>query len=273
MGQVFTWEEVRDGHVPRLSSFTQVIDDIRMTISGEDAILGALVCGSVTRGDYTVRSDIDCFVLYDYERERKAFSFMQKASALAMMKYVPLCFIPCDTQLASTRMHHIGSSFRHHLEKSIEAGGLLKGNPLQVLAHSRSEKEELEAYLRVKMYNLQEAYAQSPTFSDERMASYLKKLLEAPMHIARKTLAHNENLENDSKSYIKEQYRESMPRMMSDHLSRLIGLDDRYTEELDDLECPDEGGYHALLSLILAHSEEVLAFIRSNLAFVAEKAR
>lgn len=272
MGKVFTWEEVRDRRVPRLSSFTQVIDDIRMTISREGAILGALVCGSVTRGDHTVRSDVDCFVLYDQAQEDKAFACMHRASALAAIQHVPLCFIPCDTQLANTRMHHIGSSFRRHLEKSIEAGGLLKGNPLQALAYSRPEKEELEAYLRVKMYNLQEAYAQSLTFSDERMASYLKKLLEAPMHIARKTLAHNENLGDDSKSYIKGQYRESMPRAMSEHLSRIIWLDDHYSEGLSEfLEYPDEGGYHALLNFIRGHSEDILAFIRSNLAFVAMK--
>ncbi len=274
MGQVFTWDEVKNGRVPKLADFTKVVEQVLPTMADEESIEGAIVCGSVTRGDHTLRSDIDLFVRYDHENESEAFVWMQSVSATAKMWHVPLCCIPCDTLLAKTRMHHIGQSFHRHLEKSALAGGLLKGDPLASLAPSVSEAEEIESYLRVKMYNLQEAWSMAQTFSEERMASYLKKLLEAPMHIARKTLAHQAMLGDDSKSQICVRYAEVMPRAMAMQFKSLVETDTEYTEALrDHRRSPREKSYRRQLVSILARSEDVLAFIRANLAFVAEKAR
>jgi predicted nucleotidyltransferase len=274
MGQVFTWGEVRDNRVPRLADFGKVVDRLRSLVLSEDAILGVVACGSTVRGDYTVRSDIDCFVLYDHGRQSEAFAWMQKATLMAKERHVPLVCIPCDTLLAGTRMHHVGHSFYRHLKRSAETGGLLKGDPLGQLAHSVSEEEELEAYLRVKMYNLQESWGLARTFSEERRASYLKKVLEAPMHIARKTLAYQAALAQDSKAYIVSRYREVMPRAMAGQLESLVELDASYTRELfSHRRVPRKPEYERLLSSIVARSEEVISFVRANLAFVAEKAR
>ena len=199
---------------------------------------------------------------------------MQEAIEDAAAQDVPLSFIPCDSLLANTRMHHVGDSFLLHLERSVSAGGLIKGNPLQMLAQSNSMEEELESYLRTKMYNLQEAWAQSGTFSDERMASFLKKLLEAPMHVARKTLARHIPLGADSKAYVQTTYAENMPLSMVIQLQRLVSLDQEYTELLQKQSMfRNETEYRAFLQKILAHTEDVLAFIRSNLAHVAATAR
>lgn len=274
MGKVFTWEEVRNGHIPLLQDFDSAIKAFREAVMAERSILGALVCGSVTRGDHTVRSDVDCFVLYDHVRESEAFAFMQVSTGVAQKLHVPLGCVPCDSLLIKTRMHHLGQSFLWHLEKSSQAGGLLKGDPLKAVAESVSEQEELEAYLRVKMYNLQEAWSKANTFSDERTASYLQKLLEAPMHTARKTLAHLDRLAGDSKVQIRRLYRERMPSAMADQLERLVELDAYYTRGLyEQLERPQEHAYYRLLGSVLVRSEDVLEFIRSNLLFLAERAR
>lgn len=274
MGQVFTWTAIRQGHVPRLPDFVRVVDRLRREIARESSIIGSIGCGSVFRGDMNLRSDIDVFVLYAHNRESEAFAFMQGMSAYAKSLYVPLGCIPCDTLVASTRMHHLGPSFRRHLERCADVGGLLKGDPLELVMASVSEKEELESYLRVKMYNLQEAWAKISTFSEERLASYYQKLLEAPMHVARKMLAHEERLDGDSKAYVCAHYRECMPRSMADSLDELVGLDRWYTVGLSEqLEHPQKDAYYVLLTSILTRSEYVLAFIRENLAFIAAKAR
>lgn len=274
MGKVFTWEEVRNGHIPLLQDFDSAIKAFRMALALEDSITGALVCGSVTRGDHTVRSDIDCFVLYDHKRETEAFAFMQASTEAAKLMHVPLGCVPCDSLLITTRMHHLGQSFMWHLEKSSQAGGILKGDPLKAVAKSISKEEELEAYLRVKMYNLQEALSKARIFSDERMASFLQKLLEAPMHTARKTLAHMDHLAGDSKSQIRRLYRERMPSVMADQLERLVELDASYSAGLyEQIERPQEDAYRRLLGSVFARSEDVLAFIRANLMFLAERAR
>lgn len=274
MGQVFTWDTVRHGRVPLLVSFTEVVAALRQEIIEVPSILSALVCGSVIRGDHTVRSDIDCLVVYDHGREDEAFRYMQKATSYAAAKHVPLGFIPCDLLLAGTRMHHVGTSFRQHLEKSVEVGGLLKGDPLAHFANSSPVQEELESYMRVKMYSLQEAWSQVDTFSDERAAAYLRKLLEAPLHIARKTLAYREQLAADSKVYILQRYAETMPPEMANQLELLTTIDKWYTQELlAAVNAPEEGSYRTILQFLRAMSGEVLKFIRSNLAYVAATAR
>lgn len=274
MGQVFTWDALEREHIPLLQDFDSAISAFRTALAAEDSIVGAIMCGSVVRGDHTVRSDVDCFVLYKHEQESAAFAFMQQATAAAKELHVPLGFVPCDTLLIQTRMHHLGKSFLWHLEKSSQAGGLIKGDPLRMVADSVSKEEELEAYLRVKMYNLQEAWSKANTFSDERTASYLQKLLEAPMHTARKTLAHLGRLEGDSKVQIRRLYRERMPGAMADQLERLVELDARYSAGLfEQLGHPLEDAYHRLLASMLARSEDVLQFIRANLLFLAERAR
>lgn len=274
MGQVLSWESVSCGHVPKLEDFPWVIKEVREVIARDISIIGALVCGSVTRGDHNLRSDIDLFVLYDHTRQHEAFRIMQASSFLAASRCVPLTCIPCDDLIAQTRMHHVGGSFLRHLERSIEAGGLLKGDPLGSLARSVSEKDELESYLRMKMYNLQEAWGLMQTFSEERLISYLKKLLEAPIHVARKVLAHQGLLSGDSKSYIRAQYREVMDWILIEQLEELIKMDARYTEELvAQLDIPDEERYRQMLDSILMRSEKFLSFIRANLAFIAATTR
>ena len=273
MGQVFTLESVRRGHVPRLESFAEVVNQLRTRFRDTPSIVGALVCGSVVRGDHTIRSDIDCFVLYDHNVQHDAFGCMHELSRFAVVRHVPLSFVPCDTELSHTRMHHVGTSFLHHLARSAEGGGLLKGNPLEAIVEGLSEKAELESYMRVKMYNLQEAWSMIPVFSEERKVAYLKKLLEAPMHIARKVLAHRGLLTEDSKTYVHEKYREVMSNRLSSQFDQLIRMDKWYTEQLVSQQNKfDELSYVAAIQALIDVSEDVLQFIRANLVFIAETA-
>lgn len=274
MGMVFTWGEVRDGRIPRLSSFSDVIAVLQTETVKESSIVGAIACGSVIRGDHNIRSDIDCFVLYDAELQDAAFHYMRRMTRYAAGFHVPLGFIPCDTYIGGTRLHHIGASFQRHLKKSVAAGGLIKGHPLGSIVFSVSELEELESYLRLKMYNLQESLAHIDTYSEERVAGYLRKLLEAPIHVARKILAYQEELAGDSKASVKQRYKKIMPENMASQLDKLCANDASYTEMLTRaMQQPNESYYRELLHTLCATSGSVLHFIRSNLAFIANTAR
>ncbi len=269
MGQVFTWEAIRDNDIPRIESFNEVIQLVKGSMAEQASILGAVACGSVIRGDHTIRSDLDCFVLYDVGQEHAAFTYMQKMAALAESRAVPLYFLPCDSWLAQIGMHHVGTSFQRHLRASADAGGLLKGDPLPALAQSVPEWEELTGYIRVKMYTLQEGWGRVHTFSDEQAVAYLKKLLEAPMHIARKTLACFGPLQGDSKAHILSEYRKTFPTPMGVELDHLVEQDALYTEALiEQIERPHEREYRELLHHMMNLSEDVLRFIRANLAFI-----
>lgn len=272
MGMVFSWGDVLTRKIPSLEGFSWAVENARKMFAEDDSIVGAIVCGSVIRGDHNRRSDVDVFVLYDPELQEEAFRCMQKVTREAFGKYVPLVCLPCDTRIATTRMHHAGASFRQHLERSAIAGGLLKGNPLAFLADSVPDRLELESYLRVKFYNLQEAWSTAVTFSEERRMMYLKKLIEAPMHVARKVLAHRGFLDGDSKMRVRELYRERIPRLAR-QFEGFIRLDEVYSAELENqLREPDAHAYFRLLDIIAFSSEEVLDFIRANLMFVSETA-
>ncbi len=270
MGQVFTWEAVKENRIPDPHSFHKVAEELQYSAAKEGSILGLILCGSAVYGEHTVRSDLDCFALYDVDREADAFRYMKELTSWSAQLHVPLAFIPCDSQLAAAGMHHVGESFRQHIEKTSRAGGILKGNPLPLVVGGTSSQEEIESYLRVKMYNLQEAWSQSSAFSEERMASFLKKLLEAPVHVARKVLAYGEVLESDSKSYILQRYGERLPVRLSEHLNLLAELDKRYTRWLAEKPAePNKAEYGEVLNSVAISSEKVLAFIRENLLHLA----
>jgi len=272
MGMIFSWSDVLAGKVPSLESFTWAVENAREMFAKDEAIVGAIVCGSVIRGDHNRRSDVDVFVLYDPELQEEAFRCMQVITRESFGRYVPLACLPCDTRVATTRMHHAGASFRQHLERSAAAGGLLKGKPLAFLADSVPDKLELESYLRVKFYNLQEAWSTAVTFSEERRMSYLKKLIEAPMHVARKVLAHRGLLDGDSKMRIRELYHEHVPKLAC-QFEGFVKLDEFYSAELEgQLKEPDARAYFRLLNTIGFSSEGILDFIRDNLVFVASTA-
>lgn len=274
MGKVFTWKEVVRKRVPRPEDFRLVIDEARGFFAGEESIVGAAVFGSVIRGDCNIRSDVDCFVLYDHTQEREAFRVLQSVTAVASLHRVPLTCIPCDTLLAATHMHHIGSSLRRHLGKSMRIGGLLKGDPLRHIVGVRSSEKEVEEYLRFKLYGIQEAFGEVRTFSEEKFVSYLKKMLEAPVHVARKVLEHQGLLDGDSKREVLASYVKHMERGLSDQLRSLVMLDTLYTTVLlQQLEHPDESDYRVFLQVLLSNSENVIAFIRANSMFLVATAR
>lgn len=273
MGQVFKWGDIIGGRIPKPSDFTDVLSEIRKQTKDDNSITDVLVCGSVVRGDQTFRSDIDCLLMYRREEQARAFERMQALSSLAFKRNVPATFLPCDNAIRGTRMHHFGGSFRRHIETAITAKGVLKGDPLSALASTTPERDELEGYLRVKMYNLQEAWAGFHSeLSEERRVGIFKKLLEAPMHIARKTLNRIRPLADDSKMYIQEQYIREMPRSMVEGFERLLGLDAEYTREVErQLAKLNAHSYQKCLADIAARAGEVLGFVRQNLLYVQER--
>lgn len=274
MGQIFTWDAIVRRQIPEHKDFVSVLTDLKQSLEKESSVVGAVVCGSVTRSDADLRSDLDCFLLYDAERERDAFVCMQKAALRAHKKHVPLVFIPCDTIIAGTNLHHVGESFRRHLERSVLAGGTIKDNPLQYVAPGVSEKEEFEGYLRVKLYTMQEAWGVVRTFSEERKAAHLKKVFEAPIHIARKMLAYMGELKDDSKATVRTRYMELMPQNLAEVLRHLVRINNEYTTELKrQVQHPHEARYAAMLSNMLVETETLIHFLRLNLLHLGKTAR
>ncbi|HET9641709.1 MAG TPA: nucleotidyltransferase domain-containing protein [Candidatus Paceibacterota bacterium] len=271
MGKVFTWDELRLGRIPALENFKKVQAMIRATILDTPAIVSALLFGSVVRGDYTIRSDVDCVVLYRHGSQEAALAATNEIAFAAQELHVPLNFVPCDTILARTRLHHLGTAFRQHLRSSIDAGGLIKGDLMKSLVATVSQRHEIESYLKMKAYSIQESMMQTSAMSDERMAAFLKKALEAPVHVARKMLMYNDVLDGDSVQDVQERFREVMSPSLADRLDKLIELDRWYSAALESqMHCPSREHYDLTIEHLEEATPEVLDFLRFNILLLSK---
>lgn len=268
MGQVFTWKAIRSGEIPKRENFHTVATHLRDTLAAEPSVVSALLFGSVVRGDFNIRSDIDVVVMYETDREREAMATMHRVDKYARGLHVPINFTPCDTLLAQTRLHHLGSSFMRHLQVSVDAGGLIKGDLVGMLAPTVSPEDEIESYIKMKMYNMQESMAQMTSFSEERLVSFYKKALEASMHVARKILIYEGTLVGDSKKQVQGRYRETMPLQLAQLFDGLVGHDRSYTDLLEaQLQNPCERVYHRGLGELMVGKclPQTLQFLRLNI--------
>lgn len=78
MGRIFTWDEISNLKVPKTMDFQNVVKLLREEISREPTIVSAVIFGSVLRGDFNCRSDIDCLVIYDSTQETRAATLLQR---------------------------------------------------------------------------------------------------------------------------------------------------------------------------------------------------
>lgn len=264
MGQVFIWEAVRAGRIPRQESFMTVADSARSILKAEPAIKAALLFGSVVRGDFNKRSDVDCLAIYDTTQEERAMRVMHQIASAAHALHVPVNITPCDTVVARTRLHHLGSAFVRHLQAAIEAGGLIKGNLHALLAPTISVEKEIESYVKMKLYSIQSSYAETPSFSEEQTAKFLGKALESSVHVARKMLIYWGKLQGDSKREVQKQFRGIMPANLSRQFDITLRLDARYSEDLEQqLAGPDEKVYQAAINALLLGVPAAIRFLRS----------
>lgn len=267
MGKVFTWDEIEHGHVPEASAFGYIVNRLRGSLAFYSAITTAVLCGSIVRGDSTIRSDIDCLVLYRSEEERTAFAIMQRMSQLAAGYDVPLTFIPSSIEIAATKMHHLGPSFWRHIARSAQAGGVIKGWPMVV--HTRSESEELESYVRFKLYKLESAWAEYPGKSPAEQAQVLQKMLEAPLHVARRVVQGLFSGDADSKDGVAQEYQKHLTALAG-QLRSLVSLDREYTTMLHrQLKSRNEADYKDVLKYLEEHVFESIAFVKRNALFIA----
>jgi predicted nucleotidyltransferase len=269
MGQVFTWQAIRQRHIPEIGNFAKAADLLRKKLGQEPAIVSALLFGSVVRGDFNTRSDIDCVVIYETESEEAALKVMQEIDVAAGSLHVPINFTPCDTVLAGTRLHCIRTSFVRHLREAIKAGGMIKGDLRRHLAPTMPAKDEIESYISAKAFSVQESLAEMRTFSMERRMAFFKKALESVTHVARKMLIYEGKLDGDSKKEVQLVYRNVMPPVLSNLFDHLLSVDEGYSIELSSqLRNPKRERYEQHLDLLESRLPDVLRFLRMNIVHI-----
>lgn len=264
MGKVFTWDALAKGHVPTQEGFMAAHQLFRRAVEDENSIRTALAFGSVVRRDSNCRSDLDCLVLYEAHLEHQAMLAMQWIDRMAFNEHhVCVNYTPCDLQLATTRLHHLGPAFLRHLQAAIEQGGMVKGH-LDLVAKTVPEKAEIESYVRAKIFKLQQARSKWATKSAEERAVTCQKYLEAVMHIARKLLIYMGYMSGDSKREVVEAFTYWMPSSLTRKFKVALSVDARYTTEVELQLCkPNAQRYvHVQSRLIYQIETIIMDFLR-----------
>ena len=274
MGKVFTWEDVCTERVPDTEKdFYAVSNDLKFRINEFDGISAAVFCGSFLAGQHSMRSDLDCVLVYSEKKQDECFCFFQSLIEFAEKHYVPLELVVVRKDVALTLYHPLQKTFLEHVVLSAGKGGIIKGNIVQSFKQpDRNIRDETISYIISKIRKFEKGWIGLPFFSDDERYRFLSKILDCPMHIARK-MCRTKGVEfrhDDSKSSVIKHYHEVCKKDEYDLLKELVNFDSYYSKELKaHLAKPNFFGYHALLKEIESLIPVVLEFSHKNLRLIS----
>jgi hypothetical protein len=211
-------------------------------------------------------------IIYDYQQSFEVNKQLNNLTLLAYQMNIPLQPIAIDTDLAKTTVHTISASFRAHLEWAVKNGGLItKQNPLSLISNLYLVPgAELKNYLGYKFRKLEEGWHELAVMKKNPVLyfQYLKKLVEAPWHVARQILWQMQvPLLENSKEEISQRYQKALEKYrLAEIFQSCIGWDQNYTgvlmkavkNQIDQVE------YSKSLTYLEEKIPYILEFIRAN---------
>ncbi|KKW18461.1 MAG: hypothetical protein UY60_C0011G0018 [Parcubacteria group bacterium GW2011_GWB1_50_9] len=279
MGRVFSWGEIVRKEVPHIKDFGHMCEEIRHELSRIDGVLGAVLFGSALNERFMERSDIDCLLVYDGMERPALTEVLHQLQASARKRHIPLEFIPVDEVSAREGIHTIGPSFAWHLEQAVKTHLVIKADPLRFIrlsdsANSQSARvEDVLGYLRRKILRFDQGIVELPVMAENEYFHFLRKILESPIHVARKVLWLSvPNLSSDSKAHVIRCYPDIVPSPLRGIFQTLLSMDSDYSREvLAELREPHEGRYIVALETIAKRAFWAFEFARANAIFVLNK--
>lgn len=268
MGKVFSWDEIASGKVPELPAFNKIAEIMKREINTNPGILGGLLFGSFLWGCHNRRSDLDFLVVYEPTARDQVMDRLRQIKIKAWDLSVPLALITIDRRLASSPYHSINPLFAKHFEVIVRNNGVIKANPLEYFHFdSFDNRIHFQNYMKFKLRFLGNDLVAFETMSVSALHRYLQKMLEAPVHIARKILnLHGCQLENDSSGQVIEKYLDilgqdeaGLPQLFRE----LIGRDFQYNADLiDQLINPNEQKYKKTIADLKSAAEYFYKYVR-----------
>lgn len=278
LGRVFSWEEIIEGKVPTRQDFQVIKEVVREKLINNKKVVGALFLGSILRGDFSERSDIDVLVLHD----ENIFSDLTELITFAKKKFVPLQIIPVDIAMARQGIHTLSEgNFIEHLKWAAENGGVIKENPLKFIKIEEIEpKIVLMTTFRVISKAVAKSICELSLYEGEKKMILLAKLLEAPMHIVTQVIWYKRK---ENPEVVREKVIESYFEIVRDEkvirlLQEILNIDKEYSEilkrirkqenikpfsKLENIK-PYEVEYKLTLRKIEEIAPKIFEFVKSN---------
>ncbi len=266
MGRIFTGEEIRLGHVPKTETVTDFIAQLRETAERTHGFRGGVLCGSYAGGTATLRSDIDGILVFDDTWFSDADSLMCGLHRMAAERFVPLDMRAIPTSLAQNGGHGISLSFAKHLnDAALYRNGGIGDNPMPFFAYrTRDKAREAWDYVARKIQRFRHAMYRFDSLSLADQAKFLQKMIEAPIHVARKILQLEGSLEpDDSRETVIRTYRVNTGgRERPKLFNGLVSADNAYTEHLPTyLQFHIADDYRAELSTLKIEIPNCIRFL------------
>ncbi len=272
MGRVFTGEKIHLKHVPETQRVTHFIAQFRKAAERMDGFRGGILCGSYASGTATARSDIDGILVFDDASFRDADRFMIAMRAEAAEIFAPIDMRAIPTSLARNGGHGISLSFGEHLhDAALYRNGEIGNNPMPLFAYrTRDRAHEAFEYVARKIGQFRHEMYGFQDLSLEDQAKFLQKMIEAPIHVARKILKLEGALPDDSRAMVVRTYRERADERALAPFNSLVSADEAYTEHLPaHLTRYDAVDYQAELGTLeieIPNCIALLTFILDRLA-------
>lgn len=265
MGRIFSFADVAAGRIPRPDDFGAVKELISREFTSADEIVAAQFCGSVVTGGFSERSDLDCLVIYRHEGVSGFGARLRRIHEAARTRSLPVEFIPIEEQVAKGPIHHIGPSFAQHLRYAASRGGLIKGNPIEMLASNLdTASADVRQYVQHKLRAAEKAIGRS-VYSESERLELLQQIVDVPVHAARKMLRFwNVLPDEDSKRTVFALYRQHGSFAATAALATIIEIDGAYSFCLrQQIGEPERETYEWMLESIQYRLLTAYEFLRS----------
>lgn len=264
MGKVFSLAQVLAGSIPEMGSYNTVAATLRDALTTSPYVVGAVAYGSYVKGTHNQRSDLDCLALIESDSIQQAHQMMGELKRHAALLHVPLNLTCVGSRHVLTEFHHIGWGYYQVLKEAVEAGHVIKYDPIRNLKvdHLTPQADAVD-YFRFKLRQLDTNSSDLYSPDSARFYRALKKGLENPYHAARKWLNFREIGYDDSHRGIVEQFCEYAPIPLRRMLEHLDDVDSIYTFDLfKQIGNPDEPTYVDLLNTVITAAWTSYTFVQ-----------
>lgn len=254
MAKIFSFEEIQYCEIPSIKDFQLVAGYIRDNLEkpeNSDFVVGGTLFGSAVYDAYTVRSDVDFFVIYDLRLRSRAMRIFQGMTAYAADFHVPLAIVSVAADVAQSPLHSIGTSFMQHLVYAAEKSGNVKGEDIRRLLSSThlDWKEDERSYFRHKLRRFEKWLCDAHAMNENAQLHVIGKSLGVAIRTARKLLVWHEGpMPDDSKQEVLKRYPRIAQEEELEIFERLMGVDESYNLALaEQIKKPNKDRYDDLI--------------------------
>ncbi len=214
MGRILSSLEVAKSQVPNQEKFAEAQAIVRERCLIEGGVKAALLFGSAVYGAGGLRSDLDV-VMVSTDADLSIVRGRVASLADGFMRHYS---VPLSVQLVAVDqlergLHTLTGPLVMHLRRAAEHEHTkVKGDVLQWLPPPRITHQDVLEYVVSKHHSLQESLLRADRWQEPLLCRLLQKVVEAPLHVARRQLDLAGVLGTDDRSQVvTDLYGKTMP--------------------------------------------------------------